>query len=124
MRRTRRALLAGMAGVVGGVTSPPAYASTDDTAAILAAINEAATVHGADAEQMRRIAWCESRWQPGAYNPVSGAAGLFQFTPGTWRWASHQAGFDRFTPYDVQAASYAAAWLLSQPGGWRHWACR
>ena len=118
----RRAFLAG---VVGVTQSPPAYASNNDsTAAVRCAIARAAVKHGVDAGHLERIAWCESKWQPGAFNPASGAAGLFQFIPQTWEWAQHRAGFEGFTPYDVQVASMAAAWLLSQPGGWRHWACR
>src|SRR2546423_7185829 len=50
---------------------------------IEAIIREAAAAQGADAEQLLRVAYCESRFNPGAYNP-SGASGLFQFLPSTW----------------------------------------
>ena len=36
---------------------------------------------------------CESVGDPLAYNPVSGASGLFQFIPSPWAWASEGAGF-------------------------------
>src|SRR5262245_10255237 len=34
---------------------------------------------------LARRAWCESRRDPGAYNPRSGASGLFQFLRSTWQ---------------------------------------
>jgi soluble lytic murein transglycosylase-like protein len=68
-----------------------------------------------------RVAWCESRYQPGAYNRSSGASGLYQFIPSTWR-ATPQ-GRAGMSPFDPYANAEAAAWLY-RVGGPRHWSCR
>jgi hypothetical protein len=74
---------------------------------------------------------CESRGNPDATNPVSGAAGLYQFLPGTWAYASAAAGFAGASRYDPEAQIAAAAWLVQQSirvghprGPWGHWSCR
>jgi soluble lytic murein transglycosylase-like protein len=68
-----------------------------------------------------RVAWCESRYNPGAYNRSSGAAGLFQFIPSTWR--NTPQGRAGMSPFDPYANAEAAAWLY-KVGGPRHWSCR
>lgn len=68
-----------------------------------------------------RVAWCESRYDPGAYNRSSGASGLFQFIPSTWR-ATPQ-GRAGLSPFDPYANAEAAAWLY-RVGGPGHWSCR
>jgi len=72
---------------------------------------------------------CESRGNPLALNPVSGAAGLFQFIPNTWEWASENAGFAGVSPFEPEANIAAAAWLVERSieageGAWSHWNCR
>ncbi len=44
-------------------------------------------------DQALSIIQCESLGDPNAYNPYSGASGLFQFLPGTWAVTSVKAGF-------------------------------
>src|SRR5262245_8402330 len=39
------------------------------------------------------VAQRESNFDPNAYNPKSGASGVFQFIPNTWAWASVEAGY-------------------------------
>ena len=68
-----------------------------------------------------RVAWCESRYDPGAYNRRSGASGLFQFIPSTWR--NTPQGRAGMSPFDPYANAEAAAWLY-RVGGPRHWSCR
>ena len=68
-----------------------------------------------------RVSWCESRWNPNAYNRWSGASGLFQFLPSTW--ASTPQGRAGLSPFDPYANAAAAAWLY-HAGGPRHWSCR
>lgn len=75
------------------------------------------------APAMRRIAWCESRWFPGAFNRVSGASGVFQFVARTWAWASRGAGWAGASPFDAVANVYSAAYLY-RVGGAGHWSCR
>lgn len=75
------------------------------------------------APHLRKIAWCESRYFPAAFNRISGASGVFQFIARTWAWASRQAGWGGYSPFDVTANVYSAAYLY-RVGGPRHWSCR
>jgi hypothetical protein len=88
-------------------------------------IDQAAAYEGIPwaAPALKRIAWCESRWFPGAYNRRSGASGLFQFIPSTWAYASRMAGFAGESPFAPVANVFSAAWLY-RVGGPRHWSCR
>jgi resuscitation-promoting factor RpfB len=85
-------------------------------------IREAAAAHGADPEQLVRIAYCESRFNPGAYN-ASGAAGLFQFMPGTWAANSVRAGYAGANVYDPVASANVAAWMFARGQAYQ-WVCR
>ncbi len=74
---------------------------------------------------------CESKGNTDAVNPVSGAAGLFQFLESTWSWASVEAGFPGASRFDPEANVATAAWLVDasiqtnhQWGRWGHWECR
>ena len=72
---------------------------------------------------------CESLGDPDAYNPYSGAAGLFQFLPSTWAATSPKAGFGGAEPFDPVANIGTAAWLGSRyealgQGFWAPWSCR
>jgi septal ring factor EnvC (AmiA/AmiB activator) len=75
------------------------------------------------------ILQCESLGDPDAYNPYSGASGLFQFLPATWASTSPKAGFDGASPFDPTANIATAAWLANryQELGhdyWSPWNCR
>ncbi|HSJ28163.1 MAG TPA: transglycosylase SLT domain-containing protein, partial [Acidimicrobiia bacterium] len=75
------------------------------------------------------IMQCESRGDPDALNPYSGASGLFQFMPGTWAVASVRAGVGDRSVFDGEANIIAASWLAeyyrSNSGDpWRPWFCR
>lgn len=72
---------------------------------------------------------CESYGDPNAYNPYSGAGGLFQFLPSTWATVSPRAGFEGAGVFDPEANIGTAAWLTgyyaskgSDP--WSAWGCR
>lgn len=82
-------------------------------------IRDAAAAQGADADQLLRVAYCESRYNPGAYNP-SGASGLFQFLPSTWAANSVRAGFGGASVWDPVASANVAAYMfrLGQSGQW------
>jgi hypothetical protein len=76
-----------------------------------------------------RVMQCESLGDPKAYNPYSGASGLFQFIPGTWAIASPKAGYQGASPFDPEANTASAAWLagLYQRLGknpWTPWSCK
>ncbi|MGQ0848709.1 MAG: transglycosylase SLT domain-containing protein [Actinomycetota bacterium] len=76
-----------------------------------------------------RIMQCESLGDPGAYNPYSGASGLFQFLPGTWAVVSPKAGFGGASAFDPEANTVSAAWLANYYEGqgkspWTPWHCK
>jgi len=91
-------------------------------AEIEAIIRDAAAAQGANADQLLRVAYCESRYNPGAYN-ASGASGLFQFLPSTWAANSVRAGFGGTSPFDPVAAANVAAWMFAR-GQAGQWVCR
>jgi hypothetical protein len=75
------------------------------------------------------ILQCESLGEPDAYNPYSGASGLFQFLPSTWASTSPKAGFSGASPFDPEANTGTAAWLANRyhelgQGYWAPWSCR
>jgi hypothetical protein len=87
-------------------------------------IDRAALRWGLSARTMRAIAWCESRFDPNATNPRSGAAGVFQWLPSSWAWASPRAGWAGYSPYHAEANINVAAWAMRR-GYWSWWnACR
>lgn len=82
-------------------------------------------------EEALRVMHCESKGDPNARNPHSGAAGLFQFMARTWGWASAEAGFGGASVYDPEANIASAAWLVQHSiatghagGAWGHWTCK
>ncbi len=82
-------------------------------------------------DQALRVIECESRGDPTARNPYSGASGLFQFMSRTWSWASEGAGFGGADVYDPEANVASAAWLVDYSlatghsgGAWGHWNCK
>ena len=80
-------------------------------------------------DEALRIIQCESGGDPNAYNPYSGAAGLFQFLPSTWASTAPKAGYPDASVFDPTANVGSAAWLANryQELGqyyWRAWSCR
>jgi hypothetical protein len=72
-----------------------------------------------------KVAMCvanrESNFHPDAYNPNSGASGVFQFIPSTWAWASKAAGYgDHADPFDAKKNIGTAAWVV-KGYGWAPW---
>ncbi len=86
-------------------------------------IRDAAAKWGADPEQLLRVAWCESRFNPLAYNPSAGDSGLFQFIPGTWAANSPRAGYAGASPFDAVANANTAAMMFSRSQAWQ-WTCK
>lgn len=86
-------------------------------------VAQAARRHGVEPAELLAVAQCESGLRPGAYNPVSSAAGLFQFLPDTWLVASRAAGWAGASPYDpIAAADVGGYWYARHPEAWRQ--CR
>ena len=100
---------------VGTRPAAPAPAPAD----IESIIRAAAARWGADPTQLLRVAWCESRYNPSAYN-ASGASGLFQFMPRTWAANSVRAGYSGASAFDPVASANVAAYMFSigQAGQW------
>lgn len=92
-------------------------------AAIESVIRSAAAAWGADPTQLLRVAWCESRYNPLAYNARSGAAGLFQFMPATWAANSVRAGYAGASVFDPVASANTAAFMFRNGQAWQ-WACK
>ncbi|MCI0678587.1 MAG: lytic transglycosylase domain-containing protein [Actinobacteria bacterium] len=72
---------------------------------------------------------CESNGDPDAYNPYSGASGLFQFLPFTWATTAPKAGYGGASVFDPVANVATAAWLANRyqelgQSYWQAWSCR
>ena len=88
---------------------------------VAAALSSAAQTYGVSEGWMRKITWCESRWQPWVTSR-GGHMGIAQFAPRTWNWMSAQAGWGGYSAYDPVAALHVLAWALRN-GFSTHWAC-
>ena len=80
-------------------------------------------------EEALRIIDCESNGDPNAYNPYSGASGLFQFIPSTWATTAGPAGFPGASPFDPVANTGSAAYLGNRYEDlglyfWTPWNCK
>lgn len=103
-----------------GTKVKPAPPPPDQIASIIRA---AAAKYGVDPETLLRVAYCESRYDPLAYNSILGASGLFQIIPGTWLSNSVAAGYAGASVWDPVANANVAAWMFST-GKSGQWACR
>lgn len=79
-------------------------------------------------DEALHIMWCESGGDPDAYNPYSGASGLFQFLPSTWATTAGPAGFPGADVFDPAANTGSAAWLANRYAElgqyyWTAWSC-
>jgi len=104
---------------VGTKPAPPAPVPAD----IESVIRAAAAAWGADASQLLRVAWCESRYNPYAVNARSGASGLFQFMPATWAANSVRAGYAGASVFDPVASANVAAYMFRN-GQAGQWSCK
>jgi len=66
------------------------------------------------------VAQLESGLNPHAQNPISGAAGVFQFIPSVWPPLSRAAGWGGASVFDARANVAVAAWAVGQYG-WSMW---
>jgi hypothetical protein len=86
---------------------------------VAAAIASAAQAYGVPEGTLRCLAWRESRFWPGAYNPA-GYHGLYQYDWPTWAYASRLAGYEGWSPYSPWAAAHTTALLIVRGEG-RRW---
>jgi hypothetical protein len=77
-----------------------------------------------DVNRAVRIAWCESRFDPGATDLRTGGIGLFNHLPRYWDERAANAGFAGVAATDAQAATAAAAWEVYNGAGWEIFNCR
>jgi hypothetical protein len=77
-----------------------------------------------DVNRAVRIAWCESRFDPGATDLRTGGIGLFNHLPRYWDDRAANAGFDGVAATDAQASTAAAAWEVYNGAGWEIFNCR
>lgn len=119
---------------VGVAVAPPARAAKADVdrrAEVVALIGDAARDYGVDEGLMLRIAWCESRFNPDAFNRASNAIGVFQWLPSSWADAEHQAAqeagpeYERigWSPFDAWQNIQLTAWAIHHGQVWRWRAC-
>lgn len=109
---------------VGTYVAPvaaPAYSGGggDIPSIIVAAANR----WGASADQLLRVARCESGYNPNAYNASSGASGLFQFLASTWAANSVRAGYGGYSVFDPVANANTAAMMFAN-GQAGQWVCK
>ena len=78
----------------------------------------------ADINRAVRVAWCESRFDPGHDDLKTGGVGLFNHLPRYWDERSSNAGFAGVPPTDAEASTAAAAWEVYNGGGWDVFNCR
>ncbi len=76
-----------------------------------------------DINRAVRVVWCESRFNPTASDPHTGATGLFQHLPEFWPQRAEAAGFSAAEPTDPEASVAAAAEAIYNEGGWDVFAC-
>lgn len=85
------------------------------------ALRVASAATGVPLRDLRRVAWCESQFNPDAVNPDGNATGLMQFQWRTWlAYPMGQAKLSRRNPY----ASAMQAALIVRQEGWRQWECK
>lgn len=77
-----------------------------------------------DVNRAVRIAWCESRFDPGATDLRTGGIGLFNHLPRYWDDRAANAGFEGVAATDAQASTAAAAWEVYNGAGWGIFNCR
>jgi peptidoglycan hydrolase CwlO-like protein len=99
---------------IAAASGPPGGGASYSQQQIISIIRTAAATYGANGDQMVRVARCESGLNPRAYNPYSGASGLFQFMPGTFY--AH-GGHDIWDPKD-QSNVAAKMFAQGQSGAW------
>jgi hypothetical protein len=100
-------------------TAPPPVAPAPQADPLgIAAAFQALGASTSEAETFVCIAWHESRFDPSAVNPSSGAGGALQFLPSTWANLG-RPGLPEDAPLSDQIA---AAWQLYRSQGWSPWA--
>lgn len=107
--------------------APPAPPPRSGDAAALAQAHVLLAIHAAAVRwhvseaRLDALARCESNLLPWAYNPGSGAVGVFQFEPAT-DWAYARTIHETKGPWDAWSAAQVAAYMVAS-GQAGQWAC-
>ena len=89
--------------------------------AVAELIHKHFAVLGARTEEVALcVAETESNLDPLAVNPITGAAGLFQFLPSTWSSLSDLAGWGDASVFEARANAAVASWTVAHYG-WHPW---
>jgi hypothetical protein len=104
--------------IIGGNDGGGSWDGSDgwSTDEIIAIINDAAARWGQSADDMLRVARCESGLDPYNVTPPYSASGLFQFLPGTWA-STPYADDDIFDPV-ANANATGWMWSVGRRGEW------
>jgi hypothetical protein len=76
-----------------------------------------------DVNRAVRVAWCASRFDPGASDLRTGGIGLFGHLPRYWEERATNAGFPGVDATDPEAATASAAWEVYNGAGWEIFNC-
>jgi hypothetical protein len=66
------------------------------------------------------VAWCESKYDPNAYNPVAPYGGLYQHAEIYWPPRATAAGYPGASIFNAEANTAASHWLW-MISGWQPW---
>lgn len=101
--------------------SPPAPTLAPPRAVVRALIRDLfASLGSRTTDVALCVAERESNFDPLAVNPVTRAAGVFQFIPSTWASLSELAGRGGASVYNARAHVAVAAWTVAHYG-WHPW---
>lgn len=77
-------------------------------------------------DEAKRVAWCESRWSPGAIGDGGNSVGLFQIgrsRPGWGGWFLY-FGADESQWADPVTNARVALFVYEYSGSWKQWSCK
>ena len=101
--------------------SPPAPTLAPPREVVMAMIRDRFASLGSEATDVALcVADRESNFDALAVNPITGAAGVFQFIPSTWASLSELAGRGGASVFDARSNVAVAAWTVARYG-WHPW---
>jgi hypothetical protein len=123
---TRRGLIRAGLVAAGGLVVAAALPARADAATIcpgcglpFGPLHRLIFATGPDPWWQDAIVYRESRYDPGAFNALSGAAGLAQFIPSTWAWGEERFGLYG-SPFDP-GTCVAMMNAFLRAGEYYHW---
>ena len=74
-----------------------------------------------EVEKAVLVAWCESEYDPNAYNSAGPYGGLYQQLISDWDRRAILAGWAGYSVFDAEANTAVSAWLLAQTSWETQW---